>query len=393
MADNYLEKRMEDFRNQQPSKKRVATLARLLKANRSYRGYDSKFEVRPDQLRRIMEVATLCPSARNQQVLRFRPVLKEEATKVLQHIRLGGALPELNLPFEGTEPNAFIVICSTVPDSHYVSVDLGIVAQSMLLQATEIGLNGLCIAAFNREAVKEAHDVANPGCFATAIQLATLPLAAAGLINDEIHVTAITGSTGAGKKPGETTHFSYRSDNISIYKLFTHQHLAEIKQNLARVREQAAASIGPLPLCEWAPPPTRGCEDANSGFQPAPSARQALNPVVNFVPLRGDFARGIFASVYTRALEGVSEEDYRKIFEDYYAESPFVFHSAEGISMKEVVNTNKGLVHVEVHDGYVHIASAIDNLVKGAAGQAVQNMNLMFGLPEDTGLRLKPSAF
>ena len=214
---------------------------------------------------------------------------------------------------------------------------------------------GLCESA--RDSVRKAHDVAIPGCFATAIQLAILPLAAAGLIVDEIHVTAITGSTGAGKKPGETTHFSYRSDNISIYKLFSHQHLAEIRQNLARVAEQA------------------------------------LNPVVNFVPLRGDFARGIFASVYTRAVEGVSEEDYRKIFEDYYAESPFVFHSAEGISMKEVVNTNKGLVHVEVHEGYVHIASAIDNLVKGAAGQAVQNMNLMFGLPEDTGLRLKPSAF
>lgn len=214
---------------------------------------------------------------------------------------------------------------------------------------------GLCESA--RDSVRKAHDVANPGCFATAIQLATLPLAAAGLIVDEIHVTAITGSTGAGKKPGETTHFSYRSDNISIYKLFSHQHLAEIRKNLVRVAEQA------------------------------------LNPVVNFVPLRGDFARGIFASVYTRAVDGVSEEDYRKIFEDYYAESPFVFHSAEGISMKEVVNTNKGLVHVEVHDGYVHIASAIDNLIKGAAGQAVQNMNLMFGLPEDTGLRLKPSAF
>lgn len=154
MADNYLEKRMEDYRNQQPAKKRVATLARLLKANRSYRGYDTKFEVRPDQLQRIMEVATLCPSARNQQVLRFRPVLKEEATKVLQHIRLGGALPELNLPFEGTEPNAFIVICSTVTDSHYVSVDLGIVAQSMLLQATEIGLGGICIGAFDHEAIK-----------------------------------------------------------------------------------------------------------------------------------------------------------------------------------------------------------------------------------------------
>jgi N-acetyl-gamma-glutamyl-phosphate reductase len=214
---------------------------------------------------------------------------------------------------------------------------------------------GLCESA--REEVCKAHDVANPGCFATAIQLATLPLAAAGLINDEIHVTAITGSTGAGKKPGETTHFSYRSDNISIYKLFTHQHLAEIKQNLVRVS---------------------GKEE---------------NPVVNFVPLRGDFTRGIFASVYTRAVDGMTQEDYRKLYEDYYAKSPFVFHSNEGISMKEVVNTNKGLVHVELHDGYVHIASCIDNLVKGAAGQAVQNMNLMFGLPEDTGLRLKPSAF
>ena len=213
---------------------------------------------------------------------------------------------------------------------------------------------GLCESA--REDIRKAHDVANPGCFATAIQLAVLPLAAAGLISDEIHVTAITGSTGAGKKPVETTHFSYRSDNISIYKLFSHQHLAEIRQNIAHVSNSA-------------------------------------EPTVNFVPLRGDFARGIFASVYTKAAEGMSQEDYQKLYEEYYAASPFVFHSAQGISMKEVVNTNKGLVHVELHDGYVHIASAIDNLVKGAAGQAVQNMNLMFGLPEDTGLRLKPSAF
>ena len=217
---------------------------------------------------------------------------------------------------------------------------------------------GLCESA--REEIRQAHDVANPGCFATAIQLAVLPLAAAGLIHDEVHVTAITGSTGAGKKPGETTHFSYRTDNISIYKLFTHQHLDEIRQNLARVGQQSGST----------------------GI-----------PVVNFVPLRGDFARGIFASVYTRAAEGMTLEDYRKLYEDYYADSPFVFHSAEGISMKEVVNTNKGLVHVELHDGYVHIASCIDNLVKGAAGQAFQNMNLMFGLPEDRGLRLKPSAF
>ena len=156
MADNYLEKRMEDYRNQQPAKKRVATLNTLLKANRSYRGYDAKFVVRPDQLRRIIEVATLCPSARNQQVLRFRPVHSGEAAAVLKHIRLGGALPELHLPFAGTEPNAFIVICSTVPDSHYVSVDLGIVAQSMLLQATEMGLGGICIGAFDHAEIKEA---------------------------------------------------------------------------------------------------------------------------------------------------------------------------------------------------------------------------------------------
>ena len=228
---------------------------------------------------------------------------------------------------------------------------------------------GLCESA--RDEVAKAHDVANPGCFATAIQLATLPLAAAGLIQDEIHVTALTGSTGAGKKPGETTHFSYRSDNISIYKLFSHQHLAEIKQNLERVFKS------------FVTPNTPGESPRSEGW----------NPVLNFVPMRGDFARGIFASVYTRAVEGMSQEDYQKLFEEYYAASPFVFHSKEGISMKEVVNTNKGLVHVELHDGYVHIASVIDNLVKGAAGQAVQNMNLMFGLPEDTGLRLKPSAF
>ena len=156
MADNYLEKRMEDYHNQQPAKRRVATLRRLLLHNRSYRGYDSKFVVRPDQLQRIIEVATLCPSARNQQVLRFRPVTQGEAEKVLPHIRLGGALPELNLPFAGTEPNAFVVICSTVEESHYVSVDLGIVAQSMLLQATEIGLGGICIGAFDRAAIKES---------------------------------------------------------------------------------------------------------------------------------------------------------------------------------------------------------------------------------------------
>ncbi len=156
MADNYLEKRMEDYLNQAPRARKVATLNKLLRRNRSYRGYDSSFEVRADQLRRIIETATLCPSARNQQVLRFRPVLSDESDNVLKHIRLGGALPELHLPFPGTEPRAFIVICSTVEESKYVDIDLGIVAQSMLLQATELGLGGICIGAFDHNEIREA---------------------------------------------------------------------------------------------------------------------------------------------------------------------------------------------------------------------------------------------
>ena len=146
---------MEDYRSQAPRAKKVATLNKLLRRNRSYRGYDTSFEVRADQLRRIIETATLCPSARNQQVLRFRPVLRNESDKVLKHIRLGGALPELHLPFPGTEPQAFIVICSTVEESKYVDIDLGIVAQTMLLQATELGLGGICIGAFDHAEIKE----------------------------------------------------------------------------------------------------------------------------------------------------------------------------------------------------------------------------------------------
>ena len=206
-----------------------------------------------------------------------------------------------------------------------------------------------------RGEIRSAGNIANPGCFATAIQLALLPLATNGLIRDEVHASAVTGSTGAGKKPGETTHFSYRDNNLSIYKLFSHQHLAEIRKNIGSI----SGSI----------------------------------PTVNFVPFRGDFTRGILASVYTRAAGGMTEEAYVRLFEDYYSSSPSVFHSAEPVSLKEVVNTNKALLHAELHDGYIHISSVIDNLLKGAAGQAVQNMNLMFSLPEDCGLRLKPSAF
>ena len=155
MADNYLDRKMEEYAARSATKPTPAvSLSRLLLKNRSHRGYDSSFIVRPDQLRRIIAVNTQIPSARNQQVLRFRPVLADEAHKVLPHIRLGGALPHLKLPLAGTEPNAFIIICSTVPESHYVDIDLGISAQSMLLQAAEIGLNGICIGAFDRETIR-----------------------------------------------------------------------------------------------------------------------------------------------------------------------------------------------------------------------------------------------
>ena len=243
-------------------------------------------------------------------------------------------------------------------DTHEISRDCRIIdlGNDFRLDGNYAGRNfiyGLCEC--DKENIRKAHDIANPGCFATAIQLALLPLAKEGLIRDEVHVTAITGSTGAGKKLSETSHFSYRDNNISIYKLFTHQHLAEIRKNIGKVAGR--------------------------------------EPEVNFVPMRGDFTRGIFASVYTRAVKGISEDRYISIFEDYYRDSPFVFHSGKGVSMKEVVNTNKGLVHAELHDGYIHVSSVIDNLVKGASGQAVQNMNLMFGLDERAGLGLKGSAF
>ena len=213
---------------------------------------------------------------------------------------------------------------------------------------------GLC--ELNRERIREAANVANPGCFATTIMLALLPLAAKNLLTDEIHVHAITGSTGAGKRPGETTHFSYRDNNISVYKPFTHQHLTEIGNTLT-------------------------------------GAGNSTTPKINFVPMRGDFTRGIFASVYTRWDGEMSEAEVIESYKAYYASSPFVFVSDKPISLKEVVNSNKGLLHIEFHNGYIHITSIIDNLVKGASGQAVQNMNLMFGLEETMGLRLKGTAF
>lgn len=198
MADDYLGKKMEDYMRGGAVSKRTASaknLMRLLEKNRSHRAYDSSFIVREDQLRRIIEVATKLPSARNQQVLRFRPVLADEADKVLPHIRLGGALPELHLPEKGSEPNAYIVICSTVAEDRYVSVDLGIAAQSMLLQAVEIGLNGICIGAFDRMAVKQA----------LALDLEPLLVLAIGRGADNIRLVDID---------ADHSHAYYRQDGV-----------------------------------------------------------------------------------------------------------------------------------------------------------------------------------
>ena len=205
--------------------------------------------------------------------------------------------------------------------------------------------------------IQTAGKVANPGCFATAIQLALLPLAAYGyLVGNEADVTAITGSTGAGVKPGATTHFSWRNNNISTYKVFEHQHLLEIRRNLKSV----SGKIGP-------------------------------EPVVNFIPVRGDFARGIFATAVLNC--DMSLEAAVKLYKDWYQDATFTFVKDAPVDLKDVVNTNKCVLHLEKHGGKLVVTSVIDNLLKGASGQAVQNMNLIFGLPEDCGLRLKASAF
>lgn len=202
--------------------------------------------------------------------------------------------------------------------------------------------------------VRGATRVANPGCFATAIQLALLPLAAAGKLSGEVHVTGITGSTGAGVKPGSTTHFSWRNNNISVYKAFEHQHLKEIKQTLSALDGGKTHDI-------------------------------------SFIPVRGDFARGIF--VMADVTTSMPLDEAVKLYKDFYADAEFTHVSDRPVDLKQVVNTNKCVVSLEKHGDKLLILSAIDNLLKGASGQAVQNMNLMFALPEHTGLALKPSAF
>ena len=206
----------------------------------------------------------------------------------------------------------------------------------------------------NRERIKNANKLANPGCFATAIQLGILPLAAKGLIRNEIHTNGITGSTGAGVKPSSTSHFSWRNNNLSIYKAFTHQHLIEINQTIKQLQPNFTQEI-------------------------------------NFLPLRGDFARGIFVSSYTEC--DLSAEELTALYKEFYKDAAFTFVMDANLDLKQVVNTNKAIVHVEKHGNKVLAISAIDNLLKGASGQAVQNFNLMFGLDETCGLKLKSVAF
>ena len=238
---------------------------------------------------------------------------------------------------------------------HYIPADVRIIdlAQDFRLPSEDndyvYGLPEL-----NRPLIRGSLHVANPGCFATCLQLGLLPLAQAGLLQGDIIVNAVTGSTGAGVKPSPTTHFSWRTGNISVYKAFEHQHVPEIMQSLHQLQPDFGGAI-------------------------------------DFIPWRGDFARGIFATEVMPC--DAPQEEIDSCFHDFYSEAPFTHYMDRPIDLKQVVNTNKCLIHAERHSDKLLITVCIDNLLKGASGQAVQNMNLMFGLEESTGLRLKALAF
>lgn len=206
----------------------------------------------------------------------------------------------------------------------------------------------------NKERIKNSLSIANPGCFATAIQLSLLPLAAEHKLKGDINIVGITGSTGAGVKPGATTHFSWRSGNLSVYKPFVHQHLLEINRTLDKFNSENEFNL-------------------------------------SFIPVRGDFPRGIF--VMTTLKCETTKENLLELYKDFYKDSPFVIVSDKEINLKQIANTNKAIIGIEVNNDNVLITCAIDNLLKGASGQAVQNMNLIFGLEETTGLKLKSLAF
>lgn len=206
----------------------------------------------------------------------------------------------------------------------------------------------------NREAIKEAQNIANPGCFATTLQLGLLPLASKGLLKNEVHVTATTGSTGAGQSLSPTSHFTWRNDNLSVYKAFEHQHLGEIGQSLKQLQPD-------------------------------------FNQPISFIPYRGDFTRGIIASIYIDT--DLSDVEALKLYHQYYDGHAFTHVTSHNIDLKQIVNTNKCFIQVKKYGSKLLIISILDNLLKGASGQAVQNMNLMFGLDEKAGLKLKATAF
>ncbi|WP_462265475.1 N-acetyl-gamma-glutamyl-phosphate reductase [Mucilaginibacter sp.] len=206
----------------------------------------------------------------------------------------------------------------------------------------------------NREKVIQAQNIANPGCFATCLQLGLLPLAANHQLNNEVHITAATGSTGAGQSLSPTSHFTWRNDNLSVYKAFEHQHLNEISETLQQLQP---------------------------GF----------SEQINFIPYRGDYTRGIIASMYLHS--DLSQEEALQLYTDYYQNHPFTHVTTRNIDLKQVVNTNKCFIQVKRYQDKIFIVSIIDNLLKGASGQAVQNMNLMFGLEETAGLKLKATGF
>lgn len=240
-------------------------------------------------------------------------------------------------------------------ESHNIPEDLKIIDLSMdyrIASNDHEFLYGL--PELNRRAICKCKYVANPGCFATCIELGLLPLAKQLMLNDEIMINAITGSTGAGVKPGATSHFSWRDNNMSVYKPFTHQHLPEIKQSLKQLQN-------------------------------------SFNSDITFIPYRGNFPRGIFATLIVKCKVELSE--LLRIYREYYEKDSFVHIVEKNIDLKQVVNTNKCLIHLEKHEDKLMIISCIDNLLKGASGQAVHNMNLMFNLEETVGLKLKPSAF
>jgi len=283
----------------------------------------------------------------------------------------GGLIGETDLVFSAEIPqkshsgdfgeiNA-LFLCSAHGDSrqfletHSIPSDMKIIDLSMDYRHKELAGDFVYgLPELNKMQIRKASHIANPGCFATAIQLALLPLAASGKINSEVHVHAITGSTGAGVKPGASTHFSWRDNNISVYKVFEHQHLKEIYESLLQLQA-------------------------------------GLSQALNFIPVRGNFSRGIFASAYTDC--DLSTEEANVLYKNFYKDAAFTFVTDKNPDLKQVVNTNKCVLYLEKYGNKLFIVSVIDNLLKGASGQALQNFNLLFGLDEKTGLNLKPGVF